>query len=396
MTPQTPTTPKTPTQAPLPTTPATTEPAVKDAEVAKKELPAPTTPTPQQDPAPKHKVDLDTKYLSFTPRAWAKVSYLRDRGGSEVSGMGISSTDDPFLIIDFRLIKQYSCSTFTEFDDTALANFVEDMVIDEKIPPQRCMRVWIHTHPNMSPSPSGHDESTFKRVNAQSSWGLMCVIANDKEYARLCVNNAEGMRGQRELKVRVELFEPFAGVTAEDYAAWEQEYCKNVTIGFRAAKTGVVIGESANYRDFGDQESGWWGSPGGSELVALNHWKELELDFTQYSPQQIQMMKREVDGHFYVFTNSLWMQYGDESEVHAQVGEHIDDLRKISHIDPIEWGDVEWGSTGPWLLTAYGEDHYLNDEFDDLRYELEVEEELKDERELEDDDDDGAVNDTGS
>ena len=47
-------------------------------------------------------VNRDVPALRFTPYAWAKLLYLRDRGDSEVGGFGITSRDDLLLVKDVR------------------------------------------------------------------------------------------------------------------------------------------------------------------------------------------------------------------------------------------------------------------------------------------------------
>ena len=43
--------------------------------------------------------------LRFSPYAWAKLLYLRDRGDTEVGGFGISCPEDLLLVEDVRLVR---------------------------------------------------------------------------------------------------------------------------------------------------------------------------------------------------------------------------------------------------------------------------------------------------
>ena len=44
--------------------------------------------------------------LRFSPYAWGKLLYLRDRGETEIGGFGLSAADDPLLIHDILTVKQ--------------------------------------------------------------------------------------------------------------------------------------------------------------------------------------------------------------------------------------------------------------------------------------------------
>ena len=59
-----------------------------------------------------------------------------------------------------------------QFDDVAVSDFFDEMV-DRGLPPERFGRVWIHTHPGDSASPSCVDEETFVRSFGRSDWAIM-------------------------------------------------------------------------------------------------------------------------------------------------------------------------------------------------------------------------------
>ena len=48
----------------------------------------------------------DNKALRFSPTAWAKLLYFRDRGESEIGGFGITAADDAELIAEFVTVRQ--------------------------------------------------------------------------------------------------------------------------------------------------------------------------------------------------------------------------------------------------------------------------------------------------
>ncbi len=160
-----------------------------------------------------------TPTLRFTPTAWAKLVYLRDRGDTEVGGFGISSTDDPLLIEDFCLVEQSCTSVTVRFRDEAVADFFDEQV-DLGLQPANFARIWVHTHPGNSAQPSWTDEMTFERVFAGPDWALMFILAcGGQTYARLRFNAGPG--GALAVPVEVDYSQPFP---ASDFEAWEQEY----------------------------------------------------------------------------------------------------------------------------------------------------------------------------
>jgi len=150
--------------------------------------------------------------------------FLRDRGRTEVGGFGISALEDLLLIEDITLVKQLCSSVTVEFDDAAVADHFDDYV-DLGYTPERFARIWIHTHPGDSASPSSTDEKTLARCFGGSDWAIMFILAQGGEtYARLALNAGPG--GDLMLPVEIDFSLPFRG-SAE--AEWEQEYLTAVT-----------------------------------------------------------------------------------------------------------------------------------------------------------------------
>ena len=48
----------------------------------------------------------DNPMLRFSPTAWAKLLFFRDRGETEISGFGVTEPDDLLYVTDFITIKQ--------------------------------------------------------------------------------------------------------------------------------------------------------------------------------------------------------------------------------------------------------------------------------------------------
>lgn len=109
------------------------------------------------------------------------------------------------------------------FDDESVADFFEDQVAAGRSPEQ-FGRIWIHTHPGNSPSPSSVDEETFARVFGGCDWAVMFILARGgKTYARLRFNTGPG--GDTEIPVEVDFRQSFTG---SDHPAWEDEYLDRV------------------------------------------------------------------------------------------------------------------------------------------------------------------------
>ena len=106
--------------------------------------------------------------LRFSPTAWAKLLYLRDRGTTEVGGFGVSRPDDLLYVEDVQTVKQVCNVVNVQFDDEAVAQFF-DAQVDAGRPPAQFARIWIHTHPEISAQPSGTDEETLARVMPSSA-----------------------------------------------------------------------------------------------------------------------------------------------------------------------------------------------------------------------------------
>jgi hypothetical protein len=161
----------------------------------------------------------------FTPYAWAKLITFRDAGDTEIGGFGITgiSGDDLLLVEDFVTVRQAVTAVTVAFDDAAVAEFF-DQQVDLGRRPEQFGRIWIHTHPGRSASPSSTDEETFERAFGTSQWAVMFILAKGGEtYCRLRFNVGPGAAVL--LNTTVEYHHPFA---AADLAAWSDEYDQNV------------------------------------------------------------------------------------------------------------------------------------------------------------------------
>jgi proteasome lid subunit RPN8/RPN11 len=159
------------------------------------------------------------KALRFSPTAWAKLLYFRDKSANEVGGFGITAPDDLLFIQDFLTVKQEVTCVSVKFDDDAVSRFFDEQV-DLGRKPEQFARLWLHTHPGDSPDPSTVDEETFQRVFGACQWAVMAVVAqDDSTYARLSFNIGPG--GQILIPVEVDYSQDFG---PSDHECWDLAY----------------------------------------------------------------------------------------------------------------------------------------------------------------------------
>jgi proteasome lid subunit RPN8/RPN11 len=162
--------------------------------------------------------------LRFTPYAWAKLLYMQKAGKTEVAGYCVTGTNDPFLVTDFRLVKQdCTCVTF-DFDEDDMAEY-QELMLDTGLAVWQSSRILGHTHPGSCPNPSEPDEKNFRKVFTRPDWAIMLIVAKDGSiYCRLKINVGPGV--EKLMKVQVDFGSTFQ---ASDHAAWQKEYKEKVT-----------------------------------------------------------------------------------------------------------------------------------------------------------------------
>ena len=183
--------------------------------------------------------------LRFSPTAWAKLLYFRDKADNEVGGFGITEPDDLLFVKDFVTVKQHVTVVSVSFVDESVADFF-DVQVDLGRKPEQFARIWCHTHPGSSPGPSMTDDDTFQRVFGNCQWSVMFILAEaNKTYARLSFNVGPG--GQVLIPVMVDYGYEFG---PSDQQAWDAEYKSNVMAEKLSSSSGAgkkdVIGD-----DFG-------------------------------------------------------------------------------------------------------------------------------------------------
>lgn len=162
--------------------------------------------------------------LRFSPMAWAKILYMRDLGETEVGGFGISHKDDPLYIYDFQIVKQKCTMASIEFDDQSVSDFNINAA-ESGLHPSQYMRIWIHTHPGNSASPSSTDEKTFREAFGDCQWAIMFILAKGGDtYCRMQAN----IGPIKSLQIKLNHYVDYTSYNfhASDLDSWKREYEK--------------------------------------------------------------------------------------------------------------------------------------------------------------------------
>ena len=164
--------------------------------------------------------------LRFSPTAWAKLLYFRDKSDNEISGFGITQPEDLLCVKEFVTVKQQVTAVSIKLDDEAVADFF-DQQVDLGRKPEQFARVWLHTHPGNSPGPSITDEETFTRVFGNCQWAVMFILAQgNRTYAKLSFNVGPG--GQVLIPVEIDYSCNFGPANRQ---LWEAEYQAKIKMG---------------------------------------------------------------------------------------------------------------------------------------------------------------------
>jgi len=214
--------------------------------------------------------------LRFTPYAWAKMLYMRDHGDTEVGGYGVTGTEDPLLVTDFRLIKSDCTGASFDMDPDDGVEFMETM-LDAGLMPWQYSNILIHTHPGNSPSPSGTDEKNFEAAFSHPNWAIMFIIAEGgAAYCRLKINVGPG--SVKEIKVVVDWKTAFNGTNEEE---WKKEYDAKVkAVHFRmTGKEGVASkGAGCFPEDIFGLDDPLWYDDKEDRWIGFSHAQQTELD----------------------------------------------------------------------------------------------------------------------
>ena len=176
-------------------------------------------------------------------------------GESEVGGFGVCSAHGPLYVQDFVTVRQLVTPMSVEFVDAAVADYF-DRCVDAGLRPERFGRIWCHTHPGDSPTPSVTDEKTFARVFGGCDWAVMFIVSRThRTYARLSF--AAGPGGDVLLDVAVDwqfwphLLLELPEQLQNPMLAWAQEYEQNIHSAWPTDRTRAAQFDM-------EPPQGWW------------------------------------------------------------------------------------------------------------------------------------------
>lgn len=112
------------------------------------------------------------------------MRWLQARGsGDEVGGFGLCSAGRGVIYVhDIALVKQEVSGAVVDFCEEGVAEYME-ACLDAGLVHDQFLRVWIHTHPFKSNTPSAKDWETFHSTLGTFPWAAMLIMANDYTWS---------------------------------------------------------------------------------------------------------------------------------------------------------------------------------------------------------------------
>lgn len=155
---------------------------------------------------------------------WFKAKYLANQHQVEVGGWCIApDKDKPFEVHDFKLTKQESTVGSIDFDDEGTVEFMEDE-LEAGLEFDQFMRVWIHTHPGDSASPSPLDRTTFRQLADTLPYVVMLIISKSgSATAEIGYKLPTGQFVSMPCGIRIDW-------AMDRWTEWDIEFNNNVTV----------------------------------------------------------------------------------------------------------------------------------------------------------------------
>ena len=129
----------------------------------------------------------DDPRLMWSPLAWLKINRLMRQNNTEVGALAVTQRNNPLYILDLLIPTQQVSGARVEFDDDSIGDINLQMA-QRGYTVEQYMRIWIHTHPGTSTTPSSVDEDTFRNRWAQMPYAMMVIVGyRGTCYCRLSV-----------------------------------------------------------------------------------------------------------------------------------------------------------------------------------------------------------------
>jgi proteasome lid subunit RPN8/RPN11 len=181
-----------------------------------------TPPLPTEEEA---ELDLPTPKAEIIISGWAyyKMRYYANKYEVEVGGWGVApSAEEPLTVKDIALTKQESTPGSIDFDDEGVVQFMEDMC-DLGYKFDQFMRVWVHTHPGNSATPSSTDRETYQDLATTLPFVVMLIIAREGEVSAELGYTCAGVFFSAKLPVKIDW-------TLDSWLEWNKEFHEHVEV----------------------------------------------------------------------------------------------------------------------------------------------------------------------
>ena len=124
---------------------------------------------------------LDNRYDVFIlPEARNKMELYCDLSSGEIGWLAFVERFETqgFLITDCVLLKQEVNGSTTEIDPNALLEFWNNTPVEK----HNLIKMWGHSHVNMSPTPSGQDNEQMEYFKDGNPWFIRLITNKKREY----------------------------------------------------------------------------------------------------------------------------------------------------------------------------------------------------------------------
>lgn len=135
-----------------------------------------------------------TPIIKISENAYRTISSLAEKCDSEIGWLMLCHHEPntrEYYIYDTLMCKQRCTGTHTELDEKALSDLYEDCMKDNIDVNE--IRVWGHSHVNMSTSSSTQDDKTFEEYYKNCEYFIRLIINKKGEYNLSLADNAIGV-----------------------------------------------------------------------------------------------------------------------------------------------------------------------------------------------------------
>jgi hypothetical protein len=166
--------------------------------------------------------------LVFTWEAWAHWHWLCQHADIEVTARGETSVDAPLYVERLHVPLQQGTTVHTYPCPKDI-----DRIRSAQLPHKPAWlfdRIWLHTHPGNSATPSSTDEETLQAAFGTCPYSVMAILAKGGQRScRLTFAAAGGSSKEIAIAVDQETILEFMPRAAELYQQWLEEFNAKVS-----------------------------------------------------------------------------------------------------------------------------------------------------------------------